>query len=116
MEEGTCQDGLMVIDTARVDRMGVVLLGAPTTTFDTSAAWPDSISASEASGTLTRIYWPPGLCGIQRNRSILTAICPARAAAEIFSRATVRSFRCPVTVVALSAWKARKAAGMAASE
>src|SRR6185312_2776821 len=103
MEAGTCQDGLMVIDTARVDRIGVVLLGAPTTTFETSMAWPDSISASEASGTLTRIYCAPGLCGIQRSRSILTAITSARVAAGIFSRATVRSFRCPVAGVALSA-------------
>src|SRR3569833_1632297 len=113
MDLGTCQAGLMVTDMALAARIGVCLSGAPTTTRDVSADWPDSISTSEASGTLTRIYWSPRLCGIHRSRSILAAICYERAAAGTFSIWAVRSFKSPSTVKPQTKRKAFSAAAIA---
>src|SRR4249920_2087411 len=113
MDLGTCQDGLMVTATALVARIGVGLSGAPTTTREISTGRPDSITTRDASGTLTRIYWSPGSWGIQRRRSILTAICCARTAAGTFSMETVRSFSLPSGVMALSLWYALTAAVIA---
>src|SRR6476661_1593262 len=99
---GTCQAGLMVMETALVARIGVGLSGAPTTTRETRLGWPDSISTREASGTFTRMYWEPGSCGIQRMRSMFTAISWARAVAGTFSMATVSLLSLPSGVMALS--------------